>query len=205
MAHNDGTDAVSHVYANSLFELAEQAGGLDMLESVRAEFEEVVALTDQDPAFGEFVRSRMIPVEQKGESLRKIFEGQISDLLLRFLLVVNRKERLDHLKSIFEAYQRQVWERQGRVEVEVYSPRELEAEHLDRVREGIRAALGKEPIVRVHLDPSMIGGLKMRIGDRLIDASVATRLGQIRERLAKGGMEAVRSRLSKMLVEETAS
>ena len=102
-------------------------------------------------------------------------------------------DRLGHVESIAEAYDALVQEAMGKVEVDVYTVSgpplgdELEATISARVRESI----GKEPILRTHADPSMIGGIKLRIGDQLIDGSIATRLRRMRTRLKERGGSAI--------------
>ena len=195
-------DAVAQVYARSLFELAYEAGGLPVIETSSLELEEIAGLMDGDARFGEFMRSIVIPVERKRETLRQIFgEDRVSDLVLRFLLVLNDKERLGHLPEIAQAFRDLYWDMIGRIDVEATTAKPLEDAESQRVIELIRNAIGKEAVLRNKVDESMIGGLRLRIGDRLIDASVATRLARMRESLTKTGSETARARFESMIEE----
>lgn len=193
-------NALARVYAASLFELAQADGGLPNCETTGLELTEVAQAAQQDKSFGEFLRSPVVSATEKDQSLRRIFgDGRVSDLLLRFLLVLNKKGRLDQLVGISEAYTQLLWERTGRIEVEVFSAQPLDESLAEIVRQRVGEALGKDAILRNTVDEDLIGGLKLRVGDRMIDASVATRLNRIRETLNTSGAEAVRSRTASLI------
>jgi F0F1-type ATP synthase delta subunit len=103
-------DALSQVYARSLFELAESKGGRPTIESSLAELEEILELARSDARFSEFLASRVLPVAERSRSLEKIFRGAVSELVLRFLQVLNEKGRLGHLPAVAAAFDRLVQE-----------------------------------------------------------------------------------------------
>ncbi len=192
-------DALSRVYARSLFELAESEGGQQRIEEIGAELGELVDLARADKAFGEFLSSRIIAGKKRSASLEKILKGRVSDLLRRFVLVLNAKERLAILPSVAAAYDQVVQEKFGRVEVDVYTAAPVDRATLDRVGASLKRTIGKDPVLHPYTDAAMLGGLKLQIGDQLIDASVATRLRRMRERLAGPGAEAVRAKFGKII------
>ncbi len=192
-------DALSEVYARSLYELAEQAGGRDKIVEVAEELEQTCELARGDQAFREFLSSPVINRGKRGETLKRIFHGNITDLVLRFLLVLNNKGRLSRLESIADAYDQLVHEAFGRVEVDVFTPSELETDQIETIKKRLGSALGKEPVVYTYTDPGMIGGIKLRIGDQLIDGSVASRLRRMRHRLLTSGGSAIRERLGRII------
>ncbi|RMD60528.1 MAG: ATP synthase F1 subunit delta, partial [Planctomycetota bacterium] len=175
-------DALARTYAQALFDAAQETTGREGVESVAGELDELLELARQNKALGEFLRSRIIPAAKRADSLRRIFQDAISELTLRFLLILNEKDRLAHLESIAQAYDQIVQERFGRVEVDVVTASLVDRAQLDAVAARLREALGKEPVLHHYVDESMLGGLKLQIGDQLIDASVATQLRRIRER-----------------------
>ncbi len=192
-------DALSRVYARSLFELAESEGGQQRIEEIGAELGELVDLARADKAFGEFLSSRIIAGKKRSASLEKILKGRVSDLIRRFVLVLNAKERLAILPSVAAAYDQVVQEKFGRVEVDVYTAAPVDRATLDRVGASLKRTIGKDPVLHPYTDAAMLGGLRLQIGDQLIDASVATRLRRMRERLAGPGAEAVRARFNKII------
>lgn len=191
--------AVAGVYARSLYELAEAAGGRAKVMQIADELEQVCELSRSDRAFAEFLVSPIVDRERRGESLRRIFDGRVTDLLLRFMLVLNARGRLGHLEPIGEAYDRIVNEAFGRIEVDVYTPAPLDASGLESLKKRVGAALGKEPVLYARVDPAMIGGLRLRVGDQLIDGSVAGGLRRLRRTLLGGGSPKLRERLDRII------
>lgn len=192
-------DALADVYAGALFDLAIEAGGQERAEKVLGELEDVLELARSDASFGEFLASRVLAKGARGESLRKIFEGKLGDLTLRFLLLLNQKGRLGHLSPIVGALDRRVQEAFGRVEVDVYTAAPISPEQLGGIREKLKNALGKEAIVHPYVDESLIGGMRLQIGDRLIDASVRARLRGLRERMDRHGSGELKGRFDRLL------
>ena len=195
------TDAIAKVYAKSLYELADDAGGRDKIVELAEELEQICELARGDRTFREFLASPIINTKARGEAIRRIFHGRITDLALRFLLVLNNKARLRRLESISAAFDQLVHEALGRIEVDIYTPGPLGPEQLDTIKQRIQAALGKDPVLYSYTDAAMIGGVRLRIGDQLIDGSVASRLRRLRQHLLTSGSSAVRQRLDKIIEE----
>jgi F-type H+-transporting ATPase subunit delta len=196
-------DALARTYAKSLFQLAQERGGQGAIESTFAELEDIMELARSDARFSEFLSSRILPARKRAEAIRKIFEGRASDLVLNFLLVLNRKGRLGHFNPIVAAFDQLVQEAFGRIEVDVYTASPISSQELSMIQDRLRSSLGKEPIVHPYTDGSMIGGLKLQIGDQLIDASVATSLRKLRDRLSIEGASQLRSRAERFFDGQT--
>jgi len=190
------TNALAAVYARSLFELAQQAGGQDKINEVVGELEQIQELLSENREFREFFSSPIVDREKRSKSISRMFENRITDLTLRFLLVLNQKGRLKEFAAIAAAFDHLVQESFGRVEVDVYTAAPVSREQLDSLRKRIKDAIGREPVLHPYTDASMLGGLKLRIGDQLIDGSVASKLrrmkrellsstGQLRDQLAR--------------------
>jgi F-type H+-transporting ATPase subunit delta len=187
-------DALARVYARSLFELAQKAGGQPKIEETLAELDDILELARTDARFGEFLASRILTPKARGASLGKIFGGRVSDLTLNFLRVLNAKDRLQHLPPIIAAFDQMVQEEFGRIEVNVYTATAAQPAELDAIRQRLKSVLGKEPVVHAYAEPSMIGGLKLQIGDRLIDASIASSLRKLRDRLNQDGSAGIHAK-----------
>ena len=194
-------DAVAGVYARSLYELAEAAGGRAKVLEVAEELEQCCELARADRSFREFLASPIVDRARRREALRRIFEGRVTDLFLRFLLVVNGKGRLSHLEPIGEAYDRMVHEAFGRIEVDVYTPAQIDAAQVESLKKRIGAALRKEPVIHAYVDPDMIGGLRLRIGDQLIDGSVAGQVRRLRHSLLGSASPALREDIKRIIDE----
>ena len=192
-------DALANVYARSLFELATDAGGTDKLMEVADELEQICELAREDKKINLFLSSPIVDVKARGKALSAIFTNRITDLMLRFLLVLNNKGRLDRLESIETAFDQLMQEAFGRIEVEVITPVAINADLIARIKEKISTVLGKEPVLHPYVDESLLGGIKLRIGDQLIDGSVQTRLRKLSEELKNNGGAAVRERFESFI------
>lgn len=183
----DRTDEIARVYAESLLELAE-ARGADGIAEVGAEIAALAGIARGDQAFAEFLRSPVVDATSREASLKRVLEGRVSPLVRDFLLVLNRKGRLGEFTNVAVAYDALVQERLGRVEVDVWTASGPVGEDLlASLRAKVRESIGKDPVFRMHVDPSMIGGIRLRIGDRLLDGSVSTRLAGLRQHLLESG------------------
>ncbi|MDX2131653.1 MAG: ATP synthase F1 subunit delta [Planctomycetota bacterium] len=194
-------DAVALTYARSLYDLASERGGREKIEEVLAELEDVLEIARHDAEFAELLSSRSVTAEARGASLRRIFAGRVTDLTLNFLLVLNAKKRIGALPAFVEGFDSLVQQRLGRVEVDVFTAERLDAASLASLRERLQGALSREVVLHPYIDPQMIGGVKLRIGDQLIDGSIATKLRRLKDQLATDGAAGVRARLPDILSE----
>jgi F-type H+-transporting ATPase subunit delta len=182
-------DQVASVYARSLFELARELGGDAGVASMGSELREVCGIVRADKRALELFRSPIVDPAKRAASLKRTFGGRVTDTLLNFMLVLNRKGRLAELLAIEGAYDALEQEAFGRVEVDVFT----QGGTVDEATKATLAAdlkksLGKEPVLHFYADPAMIGGLKIRIGDQLIDGSVAAQLRRMRSALLDRGL-----------------
>lgn len=191
-------DALATTYARSLFELADQSGQ-GTLEAALAELEDILEIARSDKKFSEFLASRSITADARDASLVKIFQGRASDLTLRFLRVLNHKGRLSNLPAIVEALDALVQEKFGRVEVDVFTAEPLPTEQVGQLAQRLGTALKKEVVLHPYVDANMIGGVKLRIGDQLVDASLATRLAAMRDQLQDEGLAALRAKFGRVI------
>jgi len=196
------TDTLSRIYASSLYELADEAGGRDKILEVADELEQVCELVRSDRQFREMITSPVIDVSRRTDALGRIFGNRVTDLVVRFLIILNRNGRLAHLESIQAAYDQQVQEAFGRIEVDVITASEIDAEARNRIGERIKQALGKEPVMHAYTDPSIIGGVRLRIGDEMIDGSVATRLRRMGTALQQRGSQDIRTQINRFLEDD---
>ncbi len=195
------TDALAQVYARSLYELAEEAGGSEKIIEVGAELAEICEIARAQRDFREFLASPIVGNDKRGEALGRIFSDQITDLTLRFLLVVNKKGRMGHLEAINSAFDQLFQKAYGRIEVDVYSAAPLDNEQLTSIGERVKEAIDREPVLHPYTDETMLGGLKLRIGDQLIDGSVATQLRIMKHRFMTSGAATIRDRFDRIIDE----
>lgn len=196
---SEHADAIAKVYARSLYELAESAGGADKITEIGAELEQICEFARGNHAFHEFLGSPIIERKARSESLAQIFRDNVSDLTLRFLLVLNTKGRLGHLERVNTAYDQLIQEAYGRVEVDVFTAAPLADEVKGSIAERIRDAIGREPVLHAYTDPAMLGGIRLRMGDQLIDGSVSSRLARLRHSLLTTGNARLREQSERII------
>jgi F-type H+-transporting ATPase subunit delta len=172
---------LARIYAEALLSAAEERKEVDAIG------EELTAIVEElfraDPRIEKVFGSRAIQRDQKEQLLRHTFSGKISDLLLNFLLVVNRKDRLELLRPIYLLYRTLIDERAKRVRVRVRTAVPLDENQQNRLRETLRNALNQEPVLQVRVEPDLLGGLVVQVGDTVFDSSVSSRIETLRNQL----------------------
>lgn len=192
-------DALSEVYATSLFEVCQTDGGDTAVQETLDELDAILSIAREDAAFNEFLASQVLSARDRSTSLRSIFEGKISNRTLTFLLVLNDKDRLARLPSLVQAFHEKAQEAFGRLEIDVHTAGPISSADLSTIRDRLAAALNKEVVAHHRNDPAMIGGLKLRFGDRLVDGSIATRLRRFRDQLGEDGAARIRAQVGDMI------
>jgi F-type H+-transporting ATPase subunit delta len=181
---------LAEVYAAALFALCEQAGTTD---AVHGELEELVRLVETEPGLAAFFSSLAIGPDDREESLERMFRGRLSDLLLNTLQVMSRHGRLELFRPLLRAYVLRVQEARRQIEVQATSAIELDAAQKAEVHRVAQALSGKQPVIEYLVDPGLIGGLVLQIGDWRYDNSVRQHLHAARGRLSERGQRGLRS------------
>src|SRR5438552_13407884 len=114
------------------------------------------------------------------EAIQKTFSNRGSDIFYKFLLVLNDHDRLDLIRPIRRAVHELSDERARRLRVHVYSAIDLPDEFQGRVHAAVKDVFKLEPVLVLHVDQTLLGGLKLRIGDKVYDATVRTRIDNLR-------------------------
>ena len=183
-AQIDADVTVEHVGAVYAEAFLGAAAGAGLAESLLAELDSLVAdVLDPLPEFERLLASTMVSHQEKVRILDRTLGTQASPLMLNFLKVVSRHGRLDCLRAIHrqahEIYNRM----RGRVRVRVSTATPLSGELAARIADNLRPLLGGEPILEQVVDPDLIGGLVVRVGDTVYDGSIARQLENMRQRI----------------------
>jgi F-type H+-transporting ATPase subunit delta len=145
----------------------------------------------RDPDFEAFLASAAIDRNRKAAVLRGAFEGRADTLLVNFLLVLNEHDRLGALRAIATVY-RELYDRaSGRINVRVASAVPLTDEQQERLRRELREQFRREPVLHTRVDPDLLGGLVVQVGDWVWDASARTQLDEIREQIIERSTHAL--------------
>jgi len=194
--NDDMIQSIERVYAQALIDLACEAGQLD---EVADEMAQLGGIVQKQPDLVRLISTRTLSVERRGQAIERMLKGRVSDLTYRFLQVVNAKNRLDCIMGIVNAVAKGVDERRGIVHVKAFMAEALDAQAAQKVAKLIETVVGGEVQLEQQVDPELIGGLKIRIDDRLIDGSVSTQLRLMGQRIVAGGRDNARQHLETLM------
>jgi F-type H+-transporting ATPase subunit delta len=169
-------------YAEAAFEIARRDGTLDRWSDDLRLAADVVAQEDVAPV----VTSPAIPFEARHEVLAKLLEDRLARPAFNLVLLLARRGRLSAVPAVAAEYKRLVDRERGIVVATVTSAMPLQPAELEALGARVREMTGARAEIVTAVDPDLIGGVTVRIGDRLIDASVRGRLERLRDRIVAG-------------------
>ena len=165
-------------YANAVFELAAEERAL---EPVEADFLGLKALLKQSPELTRLVRSPLFSREDQAKGMEAVLaRAGASELTRKLVLLLAQKRRLFALADIIRAFENLLARHRGEVAAEIISARELSEQETAELRAVLKDRLGREPKVTAHVDPKLLGGLVLKVGSRMIDSSLRSKLDGVR-------------------------
>jgi F-type H+-transporting ATPase subunit delta len=174
-------ERIARVYAVAFMEVADQsANAAGLVEEVQSLVTDVL---DHVPRLEETFRSALVSLEDKLRLIDRSFSGRLSPQAVNFLKVVSQHGRLGLLRSIARIVRNLYTERIGVAEVEVRVATALDDALRNEIEHRIQNALDKKPVLNVTIDPSLIAGIWVRVGDRVFDGSIRTQLEHARRRM----------------------
>ena len=173
-----GREQIGAVYAKALVAAAEKAGQTDQ---VVEELEAVVAdVFDKLPRVSTAFSSPRLAHEEKVRMIDRAFGGKVSPLVVRFLKVLSGHGRMDSLRAVARTARKLLNEKRGRVEVEVRTAAPLSNPLREQISARLAVLLGKEVVLQLKVDPELLGGVVVRVGDTLYDGSLSSKLQNMR-------------------------
>src|SRR5262249_23203443 len=148
-----------------------------------ADLAQLKDVLDQNPNFKLYLADPAIGTAERDAAVTRIFQGKVPPLLLNFLRLVNEKGRGNNLTEIIDAYDQLLDEQLGKTEVDVIVSPPPPPDQLEQARQIIGQALKKNVVVHPYVDESIIGGVIIRVQDKLIDSSVKAQLESMRQQL----------------------
>jgi F-type H+-transporting ATPase subunit delta len=176
--------AVARNYADTLFSLAERGGAQ---EEWLVLLGEIGSLYRESPVFRAFLHTPRVSPDEKKQLLRSVLGDRYPEAFVRFLQVVIDKRRQGLLPLMEEAYREILNERTGRVHASVTLPFEADAPFRAELERALSAVLDGEVTADFRTDEQIIGGLVVRVKDRVLDGSVRRRLQLMRRALLEEG------------------
>lgn len=165
-------------YATALFELADEAGSID---AVKADLDTLGALIQDSPDFARLVRSPVFTADEQLKAVVAVLEKLgIGGLAGNFVKLAAQNRRLFALPAMVSAYGALVAARRGEVTAQVTAAEPLSDTHIAALKAALAEKTGKDVSLDVTVDPSILGGLIVKLGSRMVDASLKTKLNSIR-------------------------
>jgi F-type H+-transporting ATPase subunit delta len=187
-----GAERLARVYAESLLAATSDAGqAAQVIEEIDSLIDDVFK---NDSRLEALFAGAAIGRNARRAAMEKVFAKRAGDLFYKFLMVLNDHERLELLRPIRYALHELDNERNQRVKVHVFTAAALPGDFGQRIAGAVREQFGMEPVLVPHVDPSLLGGLKIRIGDKQFDATVRTRLDNLRTQIIARSSYEIQSR-----------
>lgn len=173
-------DIVSERYALSLYEIAQdEHKEKDYLD----ELTQVCAVFAGQPDFLKVLLTPSIPLEDKQNVLRRVFDGRIEPFLLNFLMLITEKGRVGLIRDMCQAYKEHYYFENGIVEVHAVTAKPIRAALMNKLKDKMSAVTGKQVVLETSVDESLLGGIVVKVNNEQFDTSLRTRLSEIAARL----------------------
>ena len=186
MATDDtSVSGVAGRYATALFELARDQKSVD---AVRADIDKFASLLADNPDLQRLVRSPVFTSEVQGKALGAILDkAGIGGITANFLKVLTANRRLFAVNDVIRAFRAIVAKFRGEATADITVAEPLSDKNLDALKAALKSVSGKDVDLNVKVDPSIIGGLVVKLGSRMVDSSLRTKLNSIKHAMKEAG------------------
>ncbi|WP_315836744.1 F0F1 ATP synthase subunit delta [Bradyrhizobium prioriisuperbiae] len=184
-ADNPSVSGVSGRYATALFDLARDERSID---AVKADLDSFDKLLADNPDLMRLVRSPVFTADEQAKALNAVLaKAGISGTTAKFLGVLTANRRLFAVRDIIRAFNALVARFKGEVSADVTVAEPLSDKNLDALKTALKSVSGKDVTLNVKVDPSIIGGLVVKLGSRMVDSSLRTKLTSIKHAMKEAG------------------
>jgi F-type H+-transporting ATPase subunit delta len=165
-------------YATALFDLAREDNTID---AAKADLDRFAGLLAESPDLERLVRSPVFSADEQLQALSAVLErAGIGGLAAKFLKLVTTNRRLFAVRDMIKGFRELVADYKGEVSAEVTVAEQLKDEHAAALKSALHAVSGKDIDLNIKVDPAIIGGLVVKLGSRMVDSSLRTKLNAIR-------------------------
>ncbi len=181
----DTPSGVAGRYAFALFELAKESNALDAVTAGLGRFNEALGAS---PDLARLVKSPVFSAEDQTRALDAVLEKlDIKDLTRNFLLLAAKNRRLFAVPDMVSAFRAMLARERGETSASVIAAEKLTETQVTALKQALQAALGKEVMLEERVDPTLLGGLIVKVGSRMIDSSLRTRLNSLKVAMKEVG------------------
>ena len=184
-AEDPSVSGVSGRYATALFELARDEKSVD---AVKADLDRFDALLGDSADLKRLVRSPVFSADTQLKALIAVLDkAGITGTAANFLKVLTRNRRLFAITDVIRAFRALVAKFKGEASADVTVAERLSDRNLDALKTALKSVTGKDVALNVKVDPSIIGGLVVKLGSRMVDSSLRTKLNSIKHAMKEAG------------------
>ena len=173
-------DVIAERYSQALFELAKEK---DMLEKTAQDVLFVQSLMDEHPELYRYLQLPDVSVDRKKTAMERILEGSVDRPMAGLIQLLIQKSRIGYLTEILAGYQNLLRDEKQQVQVWVTSAVSLSEAELSKIVKTLEQSLHKEILMEQIVDPSLIGGVIVRVGDKVYDNSIRSSLERLSRHL----------------------
>lgn len=173
--------AIGSEYGNAIFLLAKEE---DMLDDVAAAMLECGTLFEENPLYRDFLATPSIPLEERLSAVHSAFDGRVPDCVTDFICILTEKGYVRFFPDCAEEFEKQYNSEFDISVAEAVSAKPLNVAERQALRDKLQQSIGGRIKLRCIVDPSIVGGLIVRVNGRLLDGSIRTRIGEIRDEIA---------------------
>jgi F-type H+-transporting ATPase subunit delta len=184
-AEDPSVSGVSGRYATALFELARDEKSVD---AVRADLDRFDAMLADSAELKRLVRSPVFSADVQLKALAAVLDkAGITGVAANFLKVLTANRRLFAVDEVIRAFRALVAKFRGEATADVTVAEQLNDKNLDALKAALKSVTGKDVALNVKVDPSIIGGLVVKLGSRMVDSSLRTKLNSIKHAMKEAG------------------
>ena len=184
-AEDPSVSGVSGRYATALFELARDEKSID---AVKADLDRFEAMLADSADLKRLVRSPVFSSGDQAKALGAVLDkAGIAGISANFLEVLTANRRLFAVRDVMRAFRALVAKFKGEVTADVTVAEALSDRNLDALKSSLKSVTGKDVTLNVKVDPSIIGGLVVKLGSRMVDSSLRTKLNSIKHAMKEAG------------------
>jgi F-type H+-transporting ATPase subunit delta len=172
-----GVSGLAERYAAALFDLADERR---ILDDVASDLRQLRAMLQASPDLLRLIRSPILSRDEQSKGIGALAErADFAPLVRDFLAVVARNRRLFAVPAMIEAFLAQLAARRGEITAEVSAAQPLSDAQLAALNEQLRRSVGSRVSVDIHVDPALIGGMVVKLGSRMVDGSIKSKLQRL--------------------------
>ena len=177
---NTGLSTIADRYAIAMIDLGEKT---DQLDAFHTDFNTINATVSSNPELSTFLTHPIIPLNEKKELIEKIFVGSISQYALNLVRLLLDRNRVFLLPAVASHYSELLNKKRNISIANVITAIEIDEETQNRIKNKLQSILNQNITIKSEIDPEIIAGMVVKVGDKTIDGSIRTKLENMKRQL----------------------